>query len=314
MATTTTTAATTTAAPQATRTRTDVAPFPAPAPIPASTPTHAAPTLAPERLQWRLTRAALRLGARLSAGIACGYRHGFDSGPMLDYVYRNEATGAPLIGRLVDRVYLNQIGWRAIRARRTLLDATLADLIAARRTAALPTHIVDIAAGPGRYVLELVARLSENNGGNDLSVTCRDLDAEGLRQGAILAASLGLTRARFTQGDATDPVALAHIAPAPGIVIASGVYEIITEDALIRRSMAGVRGVLPADGAFVFTTQIAHPQLVMIANTLPNRNGEPWVMGTRAVETVETWARAAGFHTVHTAVEPHGLFAVTVAR
>ncbi len=303
----------TTTATQATRTSTDITLSPTTTPTPPPAMAHATPVIAPERLQWRLMRVALRLGARLSHGIALGYRHGFDSGPMLDYVYRNQATGVPLVGRLVDRVYLDQIGWRAIRARRALLDATLADLIAARRADGSATHIVDIAAGPGRYVLELVARLSENGGG-DLIVTCRDLDAEGLRQGEALAASLGLRRARFVQGDATDPVALARITPAPGIAIASGVYEIITEDALVRRSMVGVRGVLPPDGAFVFTTQIAHPQLDMIANTLPNRNGDPWVMGTRSVETVEAWARAAGFRTVCTEVESHGLFAVTVAR
>lgn len=283
------------------------------APIPTTVQTQTAlttPTVAPERLRWRLMRGALRIGSRLSDGIALGYRHGFDSGPMLDYIYRNEAHGAPLIGSFVDRCYLNQVGWRAIRARRVLLDATLTQLIDERRATGIPTHIVDIAAGPGRYVLELVARL----GGDDLSVTCRDLDPEGLRQGAALAATLGLTHVRFLQGDATDPVDLSRIAPAPGIVIASGVYELLTADALIQRSMVGVRGLLPGDGSFVFTAQIAHPQLELVANTLPNRHGEPWVMGTRSVRTVESWAHDAGFRDVRTAAEPNGLFAVTVAR
>ena len=70
---------------------------------------------------------------------------------------------------------------------------------------------------------------------------------------------------------------------------------------------------LAGSGAFVFTTQIAHPQLDLIANTLPNRDGQPWIMGVRPAATVEGWARAAGFSNIRTAVEPHGLFAVTVA-
>lgn len=267
------------------------------------------PKPAPDAWRWRATRAALRLGARLSDGLALGYRHGFDSGPMLDYVYRDRAQGRLLVGRAIDRIYLNQIGWRAIRARRALLAATLRDLIASRRAANLPTHIVDIAAGPGRYLLELIAAGDRG----DLSALCRDLDPEGQRQGRALADSLGLSNVSFAPGDATDPADLAHIAPKPQIVVASGIYEILTDDEAVRRSMRGVRALLTGGGAFVFTTQIAHPQLDLIANTLPNRDGEPWIMGIRSSVIVEGWAQAAGFSDVRTAVEPHGLFAVTVA-
>lgn len=260
--------------------------------------------------RWRVARAGLRLGALVSDGIALGYRHGFDSGPMLDYVYRNQARGKFLIGRLADRVYLDQVGWRAIRARRALLERTLLQVIEERRARGERTHIVDIAAGPGRYLLELVAATDRG----DLSVLCRDLDPAGLAQGRELAASLGLHAARFERGDATDPVDLARITPRPDLVVASGVYEIITDDAAIRRSMRGVRALLPDGGAFVFTTQIAHPQLDLIANTLPNHHGEPWIMGTRPARTVEAWAREAGFAATRTWVADHGLFAVTKAE
>lgn len=269
----------------------------------------ALPTIRPRSWRWRAVRAALRCGALLSDGIALGYRQGFDSGPMLDYVYRDEARGRLPIGRAIDRLYLNQIGWRAIRARRVLLAATLQSVIATRRDAQLPTHIVDIAAGPGRYLLELLAAADRG----DLSALCRDLDPAGQRQGRALAAALGLRAVTFAPGDATDADALARLTPAPQIVVASGIYEILTADEAIRRSMRGVRALLAAGGTFVFTTQITHPQLDLIANTLPNRDGEPWVMGVRPVATVEAWARAAGFTAICTSTEPHGLFAVTTA-
>ncbi len=273
------------------------------------TPAMALPVLRPQAWRWRAVRAALRCGALLSDGLALGYRHGFDSGPMLDYVYRDEAHGRVLLGRAIDRLYLNQIGWRAIRARRMLLATTLQRSIATRRAAQLPTHIVDIAAGPGRYLLELLA--AEERG--DLSTLCRDLDPEGQRQGRALAAALGLRAVTFAPGDATDADDLARLTPAPQIVVASGIYEILTDDEAIRRSMRGVQALLANGGTFVFTTQIAHPQLDLIANTLPNRDGEPWIMGVRPVAMVEAWARLAGFADIRTAAEPHGLFAVTTA-
>ena len=274
----------------------------------ASGPT--SPRTNPTALRWRAMRAGLRLAARLSNGIALGYRCGFDSGPMLDYVYRDEARGAPLLGRLVDRVYLNQLGWRAIRARRALLEATLRRLIAERRERNETTQILDIAAGPGRYLLELVAEIDRG----DLAILCRDLDPTGQEQGRALARELGLERVRFERGDATDPVDLARVSPLPDLAVASGIYEILTDDAAVRRSLRGVHALLPAGGAFVFTTQVSHPQLDLIANVLPNRDGEPWVMRTRPVQLVESWARDAGFQAVSSEAEPHGLFAVTVAR
>ncbi len=267
------------------------------------------PKVNPTALRWRAMRVALRLAAHISDGIATGYRHGFDSGSMLDYVYRNKAQGIPILGRLADRIYLNQIGWRGIRARRVLLDRTLRGIIDDRRAAGRSTHIVDIAAGPGRYLLELVAEIDRG----DLSVVCRDLDVEGQRQGRVLAEQLGLREVRFERGDATDPDDLARVSPVPDIVIASGIYEIIADATAIQRSMRGVYGLLPGDGAFVFTTQVMHPQLDLIANVLPNRNGDPWIMPVRPVAQVEQWARSAGFGAVRTEVEPHGLFAVTLA-
>jgi hypothetical protein len=254
-------------------------------------------------------RAAMRLGAHLSEGIAVGFRHGFDSGPMLDYVYENQPRGRGALGRLADTIYLNQIGWRAIRARKALLQRYLRQTLLARREHRLTTHLADIAAGPGRYHLELLAEL----GGEDIRLTCRDFDGRGLEQGRALAAHMGLReRVQYERGDATDPVDLARIAPTPEIVVASGIYEILTDDGAVRRSMQGVRAILPTGGTFVFTTQVTHPQLKLIANVLTNRNGEPWVMGTRSLSKVEGWAREAGFSSVSSELEPLGLFGVTM--
>ena len=58
-----------------------------------------------------------QLGA-LSDGIDVGRTFGFSSGEMLDYVYENRASGWGPLGRWIDRIYLDSIGWRGIRERR----------------------------------------------------------------------------------------------------------------------------------------------------------------------------------------------------
>lgn len=264
------------------------------------------------RLRWWPLRLLLGSVGRLATGIRIGRRHGFDSGTMLDYVYLNQAHGRLGIGRLIDRAYLSAIGWRAIRARRVLLTDVLRERIAANRHAGRPTRILDVAAGPGRYLQDLL--LGEQNPG-DVRILCRDRAPDGLRRGADLAATRNLgDRIRYEAGDAFDPAPTEQaLGGRPDVIVVSGLYELILDDDLVRRSMGRLRDLLAPGGTLVFTTQVEHPQLAMIAGVLTNRDGEPWVMRCRSVDEVETWARAAGFDAVGSRAEPVGLFTVTTA-
>ena len=67
----------------------------------------------------------------LSRGILLGWASGFDSGRTLDYVYENQPRGHTWLGRMIDRNYLNSIGWRGIRVRRQNLERVLRDTISA---------------------------------------------------------------------------------------------------------------------------------------------------------------------------------------
>ncbi len=68
------------------------------------------PRYSPRGLFWGLTRLGIRFGALFSDGLRIGQASGFDSGASLDYVYRNVAGGRGPLGRLIDRVYLDNVG------------------------------------------------------------------------------------------------------------------------------------------------------------------------------------------------------------
>jgi SAM-dependent methyltransferase len=267
-------------------------------------------------LKWQLMAQLMRGPGSVSSGIALGYRAGFDSGEMLDYVYENRPQGRFLVGKLFDWVYLNAVGWRAIRARKTLLQRLLRLEVAAVAGQARPVVLLDVASGPGRYLLELARDLQAGTdlGPGGLQIICRDLDPRGLALGRERAAALGLTNVRYELGDATGARSLATVDPRPQVVVASGVYELFNDTDLIRRSMAGIQAILPPGGRFLFTTQVRHPQLEFIANVLVNRAGRPWVMGCRSLADVEDLARRAGFEVMRSAMEPVGLFGVTICR
>jgi SAM-dependent methyltransferase len=268
-------------------------------------------------LRWRALSMFMSTVGRLSNGVDLGYRYGFDSGEMLDYVYENRARGRLGIGALIDRVYLNSVGWRGIRSRKRVLKRVLGHEIGRVRERVMgPARVLDVASGPGRYLLELCEEMRERgqDPGARVQIVCRDMDEAGLEQGRRRAAELGLTNVRYEPGDATSAHSLNGVLPRPDLVVVSGLYELFTDAATIRRSMEAIHGILPPGGGLVFTTQVSHPQLELIANVLVNREGRPWVMGCRTVEEAESLARDAGFKVVSTEVEPVGLFAVTVCR
>ena len=167
---------------------------------------------------WRLTRGGLRFGGLWSEGVKLGLDTGFDSGSTLDYVYRDEARGKTALGRLIDRNYLDAIGWRGIRVRRRHLEESLRLAATRLRAAGVPVHAVDIAAGHGRYVL---GALGQGDTRAD-SILLRDYSAINVERGrALIAHSNAADIARFERGDAFDRAELGALSPKPTLAVVS---------------------------------------------------------------------------------------------
>src|SRR6266853_763430 len=115
----------------------------------------------PGSVKFAVARAGLKAAGRLSNGVDLGWRNGFDSGLSLDYVYKNQPRGTTPVGRLIDKSYLNSIGWRGIRQRRVHLEKSLKNAIENTHRNGCPVRILDIAAGPGRYVIETLRTCPE---------------------------------------------------------------------------------------------------------------------------------------------------------
>ena len=259
---------------------------------------------------YRAAGTAMRTIGRSSDSIRLGLERGFDSGEMMDRIYENRASGRYGFGWAADRYYLNQIGCRGLRGRKASLEQVLRETIDRQRRQGVRPVILDVAAGPATYLVETLAEL----GDPAVLVICRDLDEHGLERGRALAHQRHLEQIRYERGDAFDESSLRAIDPRPTIVVASGFYEILNDDAAIQRQMRINRAVLTPGGSFIFTTQVNHPQLELIAAALNNREGKPWIMKNRPVAQVERWALDAGLESVQTVLAPHGLYAVSVAR
>ena len=247
---------------------------------------------------------------RLSRGIQLGWKHGFDSGVMLDYIYENRARGLTPLGRLIDRVYLNAIGWRGIRVRRLLLEQMLRSAIEQTHAEGRPVRLLDIASGPGRYVLETIHRLDAI----PISAVLRDCKQENLEAAARLRDQLGLTNIVVAHGDAFDRAALAAVTPRPTVAVVSGLYELFPDNDWVLRSLRGLADAVEPGGRLLYTNQPWHPQVEFIARTLTNREGRPWVMRRRTQAEMDALVRSAGFEKVSQETDPWGIFTVSAAR
>jgi len=271
----------------------------------------------PAALYWSLTRLGLRAGGMLSEGVRLGHATGFDSGSTLDYVYRNQATGKLGLGALIDRNYLDAIGWRGIRQRKTHVEELIGEAILRLHASGMPVRIVDIAAGHGRYVLEaLASQQARLNGARVESIRLRDYSDINVAQGRALIEAKGLgTVARFDKGDAFDGDDLASLSPAPTLAIVSGLYELFGDNDMVAGSLGGLSRAVPPGGYLVYTGQPWHPQLAFIARALTShRAGAAWVMRRRSQAEMDQLVREAGFEKISQRIDPWGIFTVSLAR
>jgi SAM-dependent methyltransferase len=260
--------------------------------------------------QFAVARAFLGTVGRLSAGVRLGWRAGFDSGVMLDYVYENRPRGVTPLGRLIDRAYLGSIGWRGIRMRRLHLEQALRAAIERVHAEGRAVRLLDIASGPGRYLLGTLRTLA----GIPMTARLRDYKPENIAAGRRLAAELGLSNVTYEEGDAFDHAALAEIDPRPTVAVVSGLYELFPDNAPLRESLRGLADAVEPGGYLIYTNQPYHPQLEFIARVLTNREGRPWVMRRRSQAEMDELVRTAGFEKLAMEIDPWGIFTVSTAR
>ena len=260
---------------------------------------------------WQFVRSTLKYASKMSDGIKLGFETGFDSGSTLDYVYRNEPSGTSKLGRFFDYLYLQSIGWRGIRQRKTHLEQLLKQIIEELQQSE-QVNIVDIAAGHGRYILETINQIADKPN----SVLLRDYSDINIRDGQALIAQQGLGDiVRFEKGDAFSREELSQLSPKPNLAVVSGLYELFGDNQLLRQSLLGLADVIPHGGYLIYTNQPWHPQLEFIARALTShRQGQPWIMRRRTQLEMDQLVEEAGFSKVTMLVDQWGIFSVSVAQ
>lgn len=266
------------------------------------------PMLSAKGVLFLTQRLAMNTIGRLSAGIRVGYATGFDSGKSLEYVYRDEAKGSLVVGKWIDRAYLDSVGWRGIRVRREHLRDLIGEAIEHAYTKFGRVHLLEVAAGCGRYTLEVIRDAEA-----PVTALLRDYTPANLDEGRQLATEMGVKAVTFEQADAFAADSYHALEPMPNIAVISGLFELFPSNAPIRSALSGVASVVPAGGFLVYTNQPWHPQVEFIGRVLPNRDGKPWIMRRRTQREMDQLVEAVGFEKLDMRVDDFGIFTVSIA-
>ena len=265
----------------------------------------------PRGLFWASYRALMKLGSRWSEGLRIGQETGYDSGSTLDYVYQNQPQGTNAFGRLVDKNYLNAIGWRGIRQRKANIAKAINLAMTKLREVGKPVDVLDIASGHGRYVLD--ALTAENHPD---SVRLRDYSSINVAAGRKLIAERGLQEiVSFDEVNAFEPANYQALTPRPTLGIVSGLHELFADNDLIMHSLNGFGTAIETGGYLIYTGQPWHPQLELIARCLTShKEGSPnWVMRRRSQQEMDQLVEKAGFRKIHQWIDEDGIFTVSLA-
>ncbi len=264
-------------------------------------------------LNYTIQKMAMKTLGILSKGIEIGFKHGFDSGVSLDHVYENRAKGKLGLGKLIDYFYINAIGWKGIRQRKVHIQEALEKAISELLNQNKPVRIMDIGAGPGRYLQEL-AKKYENE---DVKVMIRDFAEANIESGKTLAQELGVKNAQFKIADAFSKESYSKDEFSPNILIVSGLFELFPDNDLVRKAIDGAIDVMDSENGpcfVIYTGQPWHPQLEMIAHTLPNRDGKRWIMRRRTQQELDQLFAEKGAKKTEMWIDKWGIFTVSLAQ
>ncbi len=261
---------------------------------------------------WAGMRFSLKFTALLSNGVKIGQKTGFDSGSTLDYVYKNTPSGSGPVGRYADKNYLNSIGWKGIRKRKVNLEELIQKAMQKLSANDTPIHIMDIAAGHGRYILEAI----ESNELKPDSILLRDYSDINVSQGSDLIQEKGLASiAKFIKADAFDIASFNQLENKPTLGVVSGLFELFPDNELILRSLEGFSNALESGSYLLYTCQPWHPQLEMIARALTShRQAQAWIMRRRTQEEMDQLVESKGFSKIEQRIDEFGIFTVCLAR
>ncbi|WP_338979450.1 bifunctional alpha/beta hydrolase/class I SAM-dependent methyltransferase [Fusobacterium nucleatum] len=261
-----------------------------------------------ERIFYSIQKFSMRTFGFLSKGISLGLKYGFDSGISLDYIYKNQANGKLLIGKFIDRFYLNQIGWRGVRERKKNLLSLIEEKITS--LGEKNVKILDVAGGTGNYLFDIKEKYP------NVQILINEFKKSNIEVGEEVIKKNNWENISFIDYDCFDKETYKKINYTPNIVIISGVFELFENNKMLENTISGIAEILDKNGAVIYTGQPWHPQLKQIALVLNSHkgNGKSWLMRRRSEKELDSLFENYNLKKEKMLIDNDGIFTVSLAE
>ena len=261
-----------------------------------------------EKIFYSIQKFSMKAFGFLSKGMSLGLKYGFDSGISLDYIYKNQANGKLLIGKFMDRFYLNQIGWAGVRERKKNLLNLIEEKI--NNLGEENIKILDVAGGTGNYLFDIKEKYPK------VEILINEFKKSNIEVGEEVIKKNNLENISFVNYDCFDKETYKKINYTPNIVIISGVFELFEDNNMLENTISGVAEILDKNGAIIYTGQPWHPQLKQIALVLNSHKGnnKSWLMRRRSEKELDSLFEKYNLKKERMLIDNNGIFTVSLAE
>ncbi|MEX6493535.1 bifunctional alpha/beta hydrolase/class I SAM-dependent methyltransferase [Fusobacterium animalis] len=261
-----------------------------------------------EKIFYSIQKFSMRTFGFLSKGMNLGLKYGFDSGISLDYIYKNQANGKLLIGKFIDRFYLNQIGWRGVRERKKNLLSLIEEKI--NSLGEKNVKILDVAGGTGNYLFDIKEKYPK------VKILINEFKKSNIEVGEEVIKKNNWENISFVNYDCFDKETYKKINYTPNIVIISGVFELFENNNMLENTISGIAEILDKNGAVIYTGQPWHPQLKQIALVLNSHKGKgkSWLMRRRSEKELDSLFEKYNLKKEKMLIDNNGIFTVSSAE
>jgi alpha-beta hydrolase superfamily lysophospholipase len=259
-------------------------------------------------LNFKFQKWSLSKIGKISTGMAIGLKHGFDSGISLDYVYHNQPQGKLGFGKMMDKNYLEAIGWKGIRIRKQHLIQLLEHNIQTLLKEGRKVKILDIAGGTGNYLFDIKEKYPQTE------IVINEFVKANIEIGEKVIQEKKYEHIRFTNFDCFDPETYKKLNFEPNITIVSGILELFGDNEMAGKAIQGVASVSEKNAYVVYTGQPWHPQLKMIAYVLNNHKNEDWIMRRRSQKELDRVMLFNGIQKENMLIDDFGIFTVSSGK
>lgn len=259
-------------------------------------------------LNFKFQKWSLNKIGKISKGMAIGLKHGFDSGASLDYVYHNQPQGKLGFGKMMDKNYLEAIGWTGIRIRKQHLIKLLEQKIQSLKKEGRKVKILDIAGGTGNYLFDIKEKYPE------VEIVVNEFVKANIEIGEKVIQDKKYQNIRFSNFDCFDPETYKKLNFEPNITIVSGILELFGDNEMASKAIQGINSISEQNSFIVYTGQPWHPQLKMIAYVLNNHQNKDWIMRRRSQKELDRVMAFNNIQKENMLIDDFGIFTVSSGK